>query len=281
MMAKAFSVASWNVEHFGALDRQNRKPIKPIQPIVDYLKAQNADVVALYEVRSSVIFEPLVEAMPDYHFHLTEGKQMQEILVGVRKRFSSFVTQKLEFKSKQPGLRPGVLLTLRIDGAYYPIIFLHLKSMTDPKGFGLRDDMLRLSLGFRKRLDKAAGGAGKANYIFVGDLNTMGMDYPYKDHDIAATAEIAELERRAKHHTKKMRILDKNEPFTWWGGSTGKYGPSNLDHVVAADHLQFKKLGNTEVNVRGWPQEGTDAQKDAWSKKYSDHALMYFEVQKV
>ncbi|MCP4288366.1 MAG: hypothetical protein GY792_28730, partial [Gammaproteobacteria bacterium] len=218
-MAKAFSVASWNVEHFGALDKQKKKPKKPIQPIVDYLAAQDADVVALYEVRGSIVFRPLVEAMPEHQFHITEGPQAQEILIGVRHGFSSFVTQKLAFKSSQPGLRPGVLLTLRIDGAYYPVVFLHLKSMTDPKGFGLRDDMLRHALGFRKRLDEADDGV-PANYIFVGDLNTMGMDYPYTQHDITAQAEIDELKRRARHYTKKMRVLGKNEPFTWWGGSS-------------------------------------------------------------
>ena len=109
------------------------------------------------------------------------------------------------------------MLTLRIDGAYYPVIFLHLKSMADPKGFGLRDAMLRLALGFRKRLDEADGGEGQANYLFVGDLNTMGMDYPYAQHDITAESEIGELARRARHHTKHMRVLEKNAPFTWWG----------------------------------------------------------------
>ncbi len=277
-MAKAFSVASWNVEHFGAAGSA-KKPTKPIEPIIEYLAQQNADVVALYEVRSSTVYAPLVDAMPSYQFHITEGPQTQEILIGVRNRFSGFVTQKLEFKSNDPGLRPGVLLTLKIDGQYYPILFLHLKSLTDPRGFGLRDDMLQLALKFRMVLDKAAG--GKSNFLFVGDLNTMGLDYPYVDHDITGEQEIAELQRRAKHYTKKMRVLEKNRPHSWWGGSNSNLGPSNLDHVVAADHLTFKKFGNAEVDVRGWPQEVTPEAKDAWAAKYSDHGLLYFEVQKV
>ncbi|MFH1942498.1 MAG: hypothetical protein ABIL68_10375 [bacterium] len=279
-MPKAFSVASWNVEHFGAKD-ETKQPKKPIETPIRFLAEQNADVVAVYEVRSSIVFEPLVEAMPNYQFHITEGPQTQEILVGIKSGLSGFVTQKLEFKSKQPGLRPGVLVTLRIDEAYYPIIFLHLKSMTDPRGFGLRDDMLRLALRFRKRLDEAAGGVGKSNYIFVGDLNTMGMDYPYVEHDISAEAEIAELKRRARHHTKKMRVLEKNYPHTWWAGSNSEHGPGNLDHAVAADHLRLKKYGDAEIDVRGWPQEAGDDAKDEWTKTYSDHALLYFEVQKV
>lgn len=280
MMEKAFSVASWNVEHFGAKG-ESKHPKKPIAFPIDFLVQQNPDIIALYEVRSSVIFRPLVEAFPDYQFHITEGSQTQEILIGIRNNFSGFVTQKIEFKSSQPGLRPGVLVTLRIDEAYYPILFLHLKSLTDPKGFGLRDEMLKLALKFRMRLDVAAGGKGKANYLFVGDLNTMGLDYPYTQHDISAEMEINELKRRARHYTKKMMVLEKSEENTWWGGSTSKLGPSNLDHVVAADHLMFKDFRGAQVDVRGWPQEATDAAKDTWVEKYSDHALLYFEVQKV
>ena len=281
MMSKAFSVASWNVEHFGATDRQSKKPKKPIEPIIEFLANQKADVIALYEVESAVVFRPIVEAMPNYQFHITEGRQTQEILIGIKNGFSGFVTQKTEFKSSQPGLRPGVLVTLQVDGIFYPMVFLHLKSMPDPKGFGLRDAMLRLALKFRKTLDKAESGPGTANYLFVGDLNTMGLDYPFTQHDISSGDEIGELKRRAKHHTKHMRVLEKNEPFTFFNGSNSSIGPSDLDHVVAADHLQFKRFNGAEVDVRGWPQEPDDGKKDAWIKKFSDHALLFIEVQKL
>jgi hypothetical protein len=45
-------------------------------------------------------------------------------------------------------LRPGALLTLRINNVNYPILFLHLKSKDDPRSFGLRDDMERLKKTF-------------------------------------------------------------------------------------------------------------------------------------
>ncbi len=50
---------------------------------------------------------------------------------------------------------------------------------------------------------------------------------------------------------------------------------------MAAEHLRFKDFTGTKVDVRGWPQEATDAAKDGWAEKYSDHALLYFEVAKV
>ena len=278
-MAKAFSVASWNVEHFGATPRNVRNPKKPIKPIIKFLAKQNADVVAVYEVVGSVVFDTIVDEMPDFSFHVTEGPQTQEILVGVRKTFSSFFTQKLEFKSGQATLRPGALLTVIVDGKKYPLLFLHLKSLTVPKGFGLRDDMTERAINFRKKLDKVGGGANKSNYIFMGDLNTMGMNLTFNPKDISGQEEIERLRKRTKK--RKMHVADKTHPVTFWPGSSSSFNPSDLDHVVAADHLNFKSFGGTSVDVRGWPDEPTDAKKDAWTKKFSDHALLFFEVQKV
>lgn len=286
-MARAFSVASWNVEHFGALQKKQgnssrrRRPRKPVQPIIDFLAGQNADVVAVFEVESSVVFRPLVEAMPNHQFHITEGRQTQEILVGIKKGFSAFVTQRLEFKSGQTSLRPGVLVAIVVDGAYYPIVFLHLKSLREPKGFGLRDDMTQRAIDFRKVLDRASGGSGSANYIFVGDLNTMGMNLTYSNKDVSGEEEIRRLKKRTAASSIGMRVLDKNCPNTYWAGTNASHGPGDLDHVVAAKHLQFKSFEGAPIDVRGWPQEEPDEAKDAWADKYSDHALLYFEVQKV
>ncbi len=272
-MTKAFSIASWNVEHFG-----RGKNAHKVDETIQYLAKQAADVVAVYEVESKSVFRPIVKAMPQHQFHITEGPQTQEILVGIKRGISAYVTQKLTFKAGQPTLRPGVLVTVCAGGDFYPLVFLHLKSSPEPKGFGLRDDMIRRAFKFRTALDEVAGGRGKANYIFVGDLNTMGLDYPYKKHDIAGTDEVKEIARLARY--RNMRVLTKNAMHTWWNGSRSTYKPSNLDHVVAADHLKFKTINGAEVDVRGWPKEPTDTKKDAWINRYSDHALLFFEVQK-
>lgn len=277
-MARAFSVASWNVEHFGAIDSKTKKPLRPIQPIIDLLAAQNADIVALYEVRSEHVYRPILNTMTGYQFHITEGEQMQEILIGVKKKHSAIITQKIEFKSGQTTLRPGVLVTPLVDDQYYPLLFLHLKSLTDPKGFGLRDDMLRRALKFRSTLDKKAPNQ-RANFLFLGDLNTMGLDYPYTQHDITAADELKELDRRARY--KKMRRLVKSHDLTWWNGSDSYKPGSNLDHVFAAEHLHFKRWNGAEVAVRGWMEQATEAEQKAWIETYSDHGLLYFEVQKV
>lgn len=283
-MAKAFSVASWNVEHFGATNKGHDKPKKPVGPIIDFLAAQNADVVAVYEVVGKVVFSEVVTKMPAYQFHITEGPQTQEILVGVKKTLTSFFTQKTEFKAGAAMLRPGALLTVTVDGEKYPLLFLHLKSLSVPKGFGLRDDMTDRAIKFRKVLNKAdadAGGSGLANFLFLGDLNTMGMNLTYSNKDISGIEEIARLRKRLAHKSVRMSILDKSHGATFWPGIGSNYAPSDLDHVVAGDHLDFKKFGGVSVDVRGWVDEPTDAKKDAWTRKFSDHALLYFEVQKV
>ncbi len=278
-MAKAFSVVSWNVQHFGAIDKKKKKPKKPIKPIVDYLASHSADVVAVYEVVGSVVWDTVLQKMQDYQWHITEGPQSQEILIGVKKSITSFFTQKIEFKSGQSTLRPGALLTVTKADKIYPLLFLHLKSLTEPKGFGVRDDQTEKALKLRKSLDKIAGGENKSNYLFLGDLNTMGMNLTYSDKDVSAVDEITRLKKRVER--KGMQILDKSAPDTYWPGSTSSYDPGNLDHVVAANHLKFKSFAGKPVDVRGWPEKTNGTQKDAWRKKYSDHALLYFEVQKV
>jgi exonuclease III len=271
-MAKVFSLASWNVEHFRG------KKAERVKRVVGFLKAQRPDVLAIYEVEGGDVFASLVKEMPGYQFQLTEGRNTQEILVGVKSGFTSFMTQKLDFKRGNPSLRPGAILTLRVDGKNYTLLFLHTKSGPTPEGFGLRDEMIRRAFNLKKKLDKHAGGPNRANYIFLGDLNTMGMKYPYKKK-IDAETEIRNIERAAKR--RKMKLLTKNHPHTWWNGPGGAYPPSNLDHVVASERLRFKKFGGADVSVRGWPEEPTPARQGRWIERYSDHALLYLEVQKV
>ncbi|HEX7254669.1 MAG TPA: endonuclease/exonuclease/phosphatase family protein [Gaiellaceae bacterium] len=270
-MAKAFSVASWNVEHFKSQGIPSR-----VQDVVDFLGEQRPDVFALYEVEGKRVFEALTSMMPGYTFHITEGSQVQQILLGVRSNLTAFFTQKTEFRSDVSLLRPGALLTLKVGGKTYPLLFLHTKSGTDPRGLGLRDDMLDRALDFAKVLDKAAD-EKPANYIFLGDFNIMGMQYRYvRDRDIVGTQELQKLTQGAKR--RQMKVLDKDEPNTCWGG--GKLAPSNLDFVVARDHLRFKKFNGVEVSVRGWPKIADSGERLEWVRDLSDHGLLFFQVEK-
>ena len=272
-MAKAFSVASWNVEHF-----RSQKVDSRVEDVVAFLAEHDPDIFALYEVEGRKVFDALTTVLPSYTFHVTEGAQVQQILLGVRQGLTAFFTQKTEFRSGVSLLRPGALLTVRVDDENYPLLFLHTKSGIDPRGLGLRDDMLIRALDFAKVLDRTTPPGKRANYIFLGDFNIMGMQYRYvRESDLPATKELLKLERGAR--SRKMRVLEKDAEFTWWGG--GSIDPSSLDFVVARDHLTFKRFGEAEVAVRGWPQLPEGEERLAWVRRFSDHALLFFEVQRV
>jgi len=274
-MAKAFSIASWNVEHFkGEPSRTNR--------VIEFVNKQKPDVLGLYEVEGSEVFSAVTSKFPGYTFQITEGPQTQEILVGVKSNLSAFMTQKLEFKAGTTHMRPGLLLTITIALKPYSILFLHLASSNEPRGFGLRDDMAVRAIKFRKTLNHAVG--GDANYIFLGDLNTMGLDYPYKK-EIESTVELKRWDTRAKQFYGLKRLI-KTHDFTWSNGSGSSIPDSNLDHVYASEHLKFKQFSKTggekaDVSVRGWVNAKSNTEKDKWIKDYSDHSLLFLEVQKV
>ena len=99
----------------------------------------------------------------------------------------------------------------------------------------------------------------------------MGMQYRYvRERDIVATQELRKLEHGAKR--KKMKVLDKDEANTWWGG--GKLQPSNLDFVVARDHIPFKKFGGSEVSVRGWPKIAEPEKQLEWVRDVRPRAAL-------
>ena len=277
-MPKVFSAASWNIEHF----KDDPTSVR-VNRVVDFLKAQAPDVFGIYEVEGATIFQALVDRMPNYTFQITEGVQTQEILVGVKKTLTAFITQKTEFRSGTTHMRPGQLVTVTKDGQGYALLFLHLASGSDPRGMGLRDDMLERSFEFRKVLDKAAGGEGKARYMFLGDLNTMGLEYPF-DRDIEAAIELKKWDKYGNRAKIQMRRLVKTHDASWFNGSTSSLPPSNLDHVYASTNINFKAFvrpsdgGEANVSVRGWVDQTTAAKKDDWIKKFSDHSLLYFEV---
>ena len=279
-VAKAFSVASWNVEHLTSQGRPTR-----VADVAARLLELDPDVVAIYEVEGKQVWQELMDGMPGYSFFITEGQNTQQILLGTSGRVTTFVTQKVEFRSRDAFMRPGALLTVRVDGHDYTLLFLHLASMPDPRGFGLRTDMVDRALEFKKRVVNRLKPTER-NFIFLGDLNSMGLDYVYGreappsrrllrrgasgDEEILRLGYVADK--------VGMRVLGKTHDATWRDSRR----TSNLDHVVAAKHLRFRKFdAGAEVQVKGWPELATKPEQLEWTRRYSDHAILYFEVQKL
>jgi hypothetical protein len=222
---------------------------------------------------------------PDYNFHVTEGKQLQEIFIGIHEDLRFISTQRIEFKTQREGLRPGLLVSLLIDQVYYPLLFLHAKSGDCPEDFGLRDTGFCHAFSLKKTLDELPN--GPANFIFMGDLNTMGIDDPVpfsKVFDFSQDEEVARLRDWADR--RSMVVLDKPtinidgtpRQVTWFNGSSN-YKPSNLDHVVASEHMDIRdpEGGANPIQIYGWPRL-PENQWNTWFTDYSDHAMLYFDV---
>lgn len=76
-----------------------------------------------------------------------------------------------------------------------------------------------------------------------------------------------------------MILLPKNARATFWNGPGSSDPPSNIDHVLAASHIDFAPApGEGSVEVRGWPEEASEDGKAAWIQQFSDHAILRFTV---
>ena len=76
---------------------------------------------------------------------------------------------------------------------------------------------------FYQTLRKSAGGAA-VKYLFLGDLNTMGMEYLFKPNNIPADIELKKVDSVAGKHG--MRRLAKDRPITDGATSRGKSSPA-------------------------------------------------------
>ena len=72
-------------------------------------------------------------------------------------------------------------------------------------------------------------------------------------------------------------ISETDKEVTWYNGSPN-YQPSNLDYVVASKHMDIRsERKEPKISVLGWPKL-PQAQWSDWLSKFSDHAMLYFEV---
>jgi len=278
----AFSVCSWNVEFFGSRrpGESHTQVSNRIDDVFGLLARPDiqADIFAIYEVNGSQVFQKVIDAFPDYSWQITEGPGTQQILVGFR--IPAFVTQRVEFSRGFTGpLRPGVLVTVSHQEQVYPMLFLHLKAADAAIDFGVRSYQHDKVRSLRKSLDGAAA-SKRANFIVAGDLNNVGMDLTFSGRDISIDEEIARLRKMYESRYDDLVLLRKSASATFWNGPGSSDPPSDIDHVVAASRIHMAALSNGEaVEVKGWPELGTDDEKATWIRRYSDHALLRFTVE--
>ncbi len=267
-----FSILSWNIEHFKGNEARVKKA-------ADHIKQFDPDVFGLLEIENMDVLNLMKDHFPDYNFNITDGPETQEILVSYRQdKFDQVAfTQKREFKAYNPYLRPGALLTLRSGSIYYNILFLHMDSGTDAPAFGNRVEMFDHVWKLKKAIDKMAS---KSNLVVLGDFNTMGMQYPKKSQKNPAFSGLAEIDAVGIFAAKSnMVLLEKEHDATW----TSTTMTSDLDHVLASDHLMVANAGNKpdgtpfQVRVSGW-QELSGSAKKTFVDTISDHCSLYIEI---
>ena len=277
-----FSFLSWNIRHF-----------KGGQPRLDevdaFIASLDPDIFGLIEYQGkSGIRELMVHRFPEYDFAVTDSTGNLEVVVGFRRdHFDQVVwTQKRTFNDVKRRLRPGALISVRLGGEFYNLLFLHSDSGTREIDYKNRQKVFKKVWKLNAALKKRSA-TGKSNLIVLGDLNTMG-----KGRTISGASEIRKLEREA--NKAGLRILSKDWPTTWSQWGTGPRGDrkklkvselgdlktSNLDHVIAANELQFVPKGDNgeDIHVKGWRQlDGVDKINFLWS--LSDHCGVFGDLQ--
>ena len=269
-----FSVLSWNIEHFNGESSRLAK-------VAAHIKADNPDIFGLLEIEKVSVLELLEKHFPEYDFGMTDGPEVQEILVGWRraKFLQAVFTQKREFKAYNPALRPGALLSVRLGQEFWNLLFLHTDSGTDAPAFGNRAEMFGKIWKVREALRKRAGEAG-GRLLVLGDLNTMGLRFPSRrvaDRLVSGGKEVEAL--RAFAGEAGMYVAEKSHDATYGGVAL-----SDLDHLLATKKVKLRQLGQRpdrrdfHVRVRGWQQLNGSARK-TFIETVSDHCSLYAEVE--
>jgi len=278
----SFIFASWNVE------KLKSNPAR-LKRAVDFIKASHParkpiDVFGILEIADVNVSALMQDHFPDYDFHLTDGPQVQEILVGVRRGVfdQKVFVQKREFKAGNEHLRPGALLSVRQGAAWTHLLYMHTDSGVDADAFGNRFNMFNNVRKMKDALDKkekqtSGDPNAEARLLVMGDLNTMGLQYPKAKKAnirINAAEEILELPTFAG-----LRVLTKTHDRTWKGSA----GESNLDHVLATQAVPITPLGASgaeirDVCVKGWVELATSAEVKTFLAEMSDHCLLIGEV---
>jgi len=276
-----FTFMVWNVRHFKGERRR-------LDEVDRFISNVDPDCFGLIEYQGkSSILELMVDRFPEYDFAVTDSTGNLEVVVGYRRgKFDQVVwTQKRKFNDRKRVLRPGALISLRCDGEFYNLLFLHADSGNTATDYANRKAVFSKVWKLREALQRRSA-TGRANLIVLGDLNTMG-----RGKTISGQYEINWLARTAEK--KKMKLLEKDAKTTWsqWGkGPRGNrrklkvaeldgLKESDLDHVIASDDVSFVTRGDNEqpIHVEGW-QQLDGAAKTSFLWNLSDHCALVGEV---
>lgn len=263
----AFRTLFWNIENYSG------DPART-QTLVQHIQANSPEIVGFSEIKDKAALRSILqESLTDYDFGITDGQEGIELLAGWKRGVfaQALFTQRREFKSGNPFLRPGSLLSVKRNGTFYNVLFLHTDSGRKSTDYANRQDMFERIWSLRERLDEIEEGVSR--FLVLGDLNTMGRSASGTNPAVTAADEISNLSNDAQQNG--MRLLAKSHPNTW--ARVNDQGQitlqSNLDHVLVSDSVPLVNIANgQEVLVRGWVDATTDASRLDFVEGISDHS---------
>ncbi|MEM9833790.1 MAG: endonuclease/exonuclease/phosphatase family protein [Bacteroidota bacterium] len=271
-------VLFWNVENFvGGEDRT--------EAVKRHIQEFDPDVFCLCEIKDKVAMRSLLmDKLIDYDFGLTDGQQRIELLAGWRKgKFQQVLfTQRREFKANQNQLRPGSLLTAKINEKWFNFLFLHTDSGVKIKDYRNRQEMFEKIWSMKSILDDIST-TPESYFAILGDYNTMGRSQIGQYPKITGQEEINDLKHDASD--KNMTLLDKTEETTlaWGRNSSGNYRLSNLDHVIVSNNLDlidFEKDDGSKfpAEVSGWVNITDEDERVNFIENISDHCSVRIKI---
>lgn len=130
------------------------------------------------------------------------------------------------------------------------------KALGDDRAERIADLLIQVDEGKKRSLEKD---------IIVGPADADKLDYLLRDSHFCGVAygryDLDKIIDSARER-QQMRRLSKSAPHTWSNGSGSTIPDSDLDHVLAADHLALQTFGGSDVSVRGWPERDAPAERD-------------------
>jgi hypothetical protein len=285
----AFTVFSWNVEHFKGLSDARANDI------ANFIQQHDPDLIAIYELEDSHSGFLFAQAnFQGFFTFITEGQNNQEILILVDpSQFDHItITQQHKFRIGNPFLRPGALVTLTQQGLHTNVLFLHSASGPLADAFGDRMEIASHIFNLNERLQEIEEDSGlAARLIVTGDFNTMGLQFPRKlVSDRVQTFQdellgLAELANRAhRPNFQGMTFATKEHDLTF--SNPNNRDQSDLDHVLVSAGVQLANRGNRlsdgipfQVSVQGWIQLPTGQARNNFINTRSDHCALIFAVQ--
>jgi hypothetical protein len=120
----------------------------------------------------------------------------------------------------------------------------------------------------------------------MGDLNTMGLNYPTPNNGIVKTSDELEYikyvcEKKESGVSANLKILTQPETTEY----SEKFGFSNLDHVVSSNSIEIVAQKDEvdgeeyQVKIGGWRKYMNNIDKlKEYIDKYSDHCPIVVKV---